>query len=286
MAVGDIAADVEGFTSRLRQMVGLQGDPEPTAEEVADSIRLLLNPRAGFNRLLPQDRPRCVPLQPPKDAHTMYKVVALVDGIALSIYDGVTQYMPGLTWYQEATSNHMSGMYVYPSYQQCLQRDAEVFPAESALLDAPRGIAKVLCWMQPTWKLPCRYGTKTAYSYLRTVSVKPYPESWYHSTLCTNPPPGTDLQEVSHQASGAVRSTGPRAPTANESSRLAYSARPTRRTGLRPAAPGSDSAVSQPALLARERAESLIRRQATTMSLEDEIAEMEAQLERMRGVAT
>lgn len=74
------------------------------------------------------------------------KVVALIDGVALSVYDGVTQYMPGTTWFQEAQANHDAGIYVYPSYEHCLKRDAESFPTDSVLLNAPRAIAAVLCW--------------------------------------------------------------------------------------------------------------------------------------------
>jgi hypothetical protein len=70
----------------------------------------------------------------------------MVDGISLSVYDGITQYMPGVTWYQQALENHRSGIYVYPSYEHCLKRDAESFPSESALLHAPRAIAVVKCW--------------------------------------------------------------------------------------------------------------------------------------------
>ena len=74
------------------------------------------------------------------------KVVALINNDAYSIYDGITNYAVGTTWFQEAQEDHASGLYVYRSYEQCLKRDASVFPSASALLHADRGIATVICW--------------------------------------------------------------------------------------------------------------------------------------------
>ena len=76
----------------------------------------------------------------------LLQVVAVVDNVPYSIYDGKTRYIQGATLYQEARDDHVSGLYVYRSYEQCLKRDASVFPSESALLHSPRAIATVICW--------------------------------------------------------------------------------------------------------------------------------------------
>lgn len=76
----------------------------------------------------------------------MYKLVALVDGVATSVFDGVTQYRPFETIYQAAERNHQGGLYVYPSVEDCLQTCTQHFPGSSRLRNVGMVIAVVLAW--------------------------------------------------------------------------------------------------------------------------------------------
>jgi len=49
---------------------------------------------------------------------------------------------------------------------------------KSVLLGAPRAIAKVLAWNHTRAAEPVRYGTKLAFTYVRTAELLPYPASW------------------------------------------------------------------------------------------------------------
>eukprot|EP00873_Tetraselmis_striata_P040632 jgi/Tetstr1/460896/TSEL_006053.t1 len=84
--------------------------------------------------------------------------------------------MPGTTWFQEAQANHDAGIYVYPSYEHCLKRDAESFPTDSVLLNAPRAIAAVLCWNEASWAVPVCYGVNARQQkQVRNASFAPGP---------------------------------------------------------------------------------------------------------------
>ncbi len=98
-------------------------------------------------------------------AQTCYKIVALTpDGRCLSVYDGVTEYRPGLTLHCKidpagagaaagamgagaggADALHQGGFYVYGSVEECLLAH-EHFPRSATLLGAKKAIARVLCW--------------------------------------------------------------------------------------------------------------------------------------------
>eukprot|EP00873_Tetraselmis_striata_P002012 jgi/Tetstr1/422276/TSEL_013120.t2 len=146
LELASCADEVEEFSARMRQRLGIgersiaHTSSDNAADALAETIAGFFNPRSGFTRLRRQDRPRRVIASPPQRARKMFK------------------YMPGTTWYQEAQANHDAGIYVYPSYEHCLKRDAESFPTDSVLLNAPRAIAAVLCWNEASWAVPVCYG--------------------------------------------------------------------------------------------------------------------------------
>jgi len=193
-----------------------------------------------------------VDVRPPQWAKPYYKVVALVDGRPLSVYDGVTEYSIGQTIMHPTGEDHRGGLYVSPTVEGCLRRDMDMFPSESVLLGAPRAIAKVLAWNHTRAAEPVRYGTKLAFTYVRTAELLPYPASW--------PQNNDDRRVLQNQA---------RPVNINEAEiRMPHHVRhdPSERIGP----------VS--------RTEALLRAQATTINLEEEVAKMERQLaQRLAG---
>jgi hypothetical protein len=75
--------------------------------------------------------------QPPWHAKVFYKVVAAIGSSGggeenmayVSIYDGVTRYTPGTAVCHPAAPDHGGGLYVSPTIEGCLRRDANMFPA-------------------------------------------------------------------------------------------------------------------------------------------------------------
>lgn len=96
----------------------------------------------------------------------------------VSIYDGVTRYAPGLTVCHPARDTHGGGLYVAESIEGCLKRDKEMFPAASAMLTAPRAIARVRCWNPDRLEEPVRYGGKLAFTCCHVDEILPYPTTW------------------------------------------------------------------------------------------------------------
>ena len=96
----------------------------------------------------------------------------------VSIYDGVTMYAPGLTVCHPAKDTHGGGLYVAESIEGCLKRDKEMFPAASAMLTAPRAIARVRCWNPDRLEEPVRYGGKLAFTCCHVDEILPYPTTW------------------------------------------------------------------------------------------------------------
>ena len=96
----------------------------------------------------------------------------------VSIYDGVTRYAPGLTVCHPAKDTHGGGLYVAESIEGCLKRDKEMFPAASAMLTAPRAIARVRCWNPDRLEEPVRYGGKLAFTCCHVDEILPYPTTW------------------------------------------------------------------------------------------------------------
>ncbi|PNW72440.1 hypothetical protein CHLRE_16g680005v5 [Chlamydomonas reinhardtii] len=183
----------------------------------------------------------------------MYKLVALdTDGVPTSIYDGVTKYHAGVTVYNDALPDHCGGLYVYPSYEECLRAGARGFPRASRLAHAPRAIAVVLAWNHDKSRLPVSYGAKKAYSYLHLVDLLPLPPTWF----VTSGVAAADTEAGSWSAHGTAAAAG-------------ASPRPRRPITLRPQS-GTP--------------ESLAKAQANTIRLELEVAEMEQQLNMARSV--
>jgi hypothetical protein len=90
--------------------------------------------------------PQIVDIQPPNYAKRMFKLVAVVDGIATSVFDGTTRYRPFTTVHHEAHPDHRGGLYVYPTVEDCLRLEFTHFPANSWLDNSPKAIAAVLAW--------------------------------------------------------------------------------------------------------------------------------------------
>ena len=130
------------------------------------------------------------------------QVLAFVDGQYLSVFDGRTVYSPGQTarprpplppghraqqrapeqhpspllppppcaqLCQLASPGHAGGFYVFRSLEDCLRRDADVFPASSELVEAPRVIARCACWNHRRDLEPVRYGHKA-----RRIAAPPH----------------------------------------------------------------------------------------------------------------
>ena len=96
----------------------------------------------------------------------------------VSIYDGVTRYRPGVTVCHPAKETHGGGLYVAETIEGCLRRDAEMFPTASAMLNAPRAIARVRCWNPDRLEEPVRYGGKLAFTCCHVDEILPYPTTW------------------------------------------------------------------------------------------------------------
>ncbi|KAG2447360.1 hypothetical protein HYH02_007688 [Chlamydomonas schloesseri] len=184
---------------------------------------------------------------PPAYAKRMYKLVALdEEGVPTSIYDGTTRYYPGVTVFHDAQPEHCGGLYVYPSFEECLRAGASGFPRASRLAHAPRAIAVVLAWNHDGARLPVSYGAKKAYSYLQLVDLLPLPPTWVLTSGTAN-------------AEGAA--TPPDLGGPSPAPRRAVTLRP--RSGT---------------------PESLAKSQAQTIRLELEVADMEQQLRLARSV--
>ena len=98
--------------------------------------------------------------------------------VYVSIYDGTTRYIPGTTVCHPAAPDHGGGLYVSPTIEGCLRRDANMFPAASAMLNAPRAIARVKCWNPDRMDDPVFYGVKLAFTCVYVEEILPYPSTW------------------------------------------------------------------------------------------------------------
>ena len=137
----------------------------------------------------PEDpRPRQSDVAPPASAREFYKVVAVQGGghggdhrpeRFVSVYDGVTEYRLGETVRSALSSSHGGGLYVSRTIAECVSRDADGFPASSALVDAARrAILRVVAWNSDAAQPPVRYGRKLAFEFVQPVETLPYPSTW------------------------------------------------------------------------------------------------------------
>ncbi|GLI68393.1 hypothetical protein VaNZ11_012779 [Volvox africanus] len=129
-------------------------------------------------RTLQSMSPATVDALPPPHAKRMYKIIALVDGVATSVFDGITQYHPFVTIHQDAQPYHQGGLYVYSTIEDCLRTGTRHFPGSSRLRNAQRAIAVVLAWNDNIIELPVIYGAKRAYSYVQLVDMLPLPPTY------------------------------------------------------------------------------------------------------------
>lgn len=92
-----------------------------------------------------------------------YKVVALVDGSLLSIFDGETRYELGVEVHEAAHAEHSGGLYVYASAEEAL---AATFPTGSKLA----GERRVLIRVRASGSY-CRYDRKLAFSRITPIEI-------------------------------------------------------------------------------------------------------------------
>jgi hypothetical protein len=245
---------------------------------------------------------------PPWYAKSYYKVVAVRDDSAhVSVYDGVTRYEIGTTVCHPAAPDHGGGLYVSPTVEGCLRRDRDLFPPASALLDAPRAIAKVRCWNPDRADDPVFYGRKMAFTCCHVDEILPYPTTWGWRGG------GETEEEEVYFATGTGTGTGGLtgtggfpSPSPSRRGTRSLPATPARVVGLDPGsgsgsgsgfltpaarAPrgGGDKTVSSPfppsgrdAERLERRSDALVRAQAATIALEEDVRDMERRLERAR----
>jgi hypothetical protein len=255
---------------------------------------------------------------PPWYAKSYYKVVAVRDDSAhVSVYDGVTRYEVGTTVCHPAAPDHGGGLYVSPTVEGCLRRDRDLFPPASALLDAPRAIAKVRCWNPDRADDPVFYGRKMAFTCCHVDEILPYPTTWgwrggaepeeEEVVFAT----GTGTRTGTGTLTGTGTGTGTegfpsQSPSPSRRGTRSLPATPARVVGLDPGsgsgsgsgfltpaarAPrgGGDKNVSSPfppsgrdAERLERRSDALVRAQAATIALEEDVRDMERRLERAR----
>ncbi|CAK9000280.1 unnamed protein product [Durusdinium trenchii] len=101
-----------------------------------------------------------------------FKIVALVNGRLLSIYDGVTEYAVGRILRSRALPQHRGGLYVARTPQEALRATFSL-PQNSKLLLAPRMLLR--CRVQgPT----VEYNGKLAVSALLALHATPLADAF------------------------------------------------------------------------------------------------------------
>ncbi len=238
---------------------------------------------------------------PPWYAKTYYKVVAVIenlddenDGDAtsyVSVYDGVTRYAPGTTVCHPSRPDHGGGLYVSRTIEGCLRRDRDLFPERSALLRAPRAVARARCWNPDRADDPVFYGSKLAFTCVHVDEILPYPTTWEAgdddgSDGGTSRFGENDDRDVSVSPSASGGSPGIRARRRASSTKKKQTRFPARTESVSPgtgSAGGSPSPVSgKDAARLERRSDALLKAQAETVRLEEEVRAMERRLERAR----
>jgi hypothetical protein len=110
----------------------------------------------------------------PSAAATCYKVVAVVQGRYISIFDGRTHYKLG------EIAEVEGGCFVCPTLTAVL-RHATRLPKRSLLLSAPRAIMRVAAWNAygrppnlPEHHAPLDDETKQIFSHIQPLEALPY----------------------------------------------------------------------------------------------------------------
>jgi hypothetical protein len=233
---------------------------------------------------------------PPWYAKTYYKVVARVRRETretfVSIYDGVTAYQPGTAVCHPSRPDHRGGLYVSKTIEGCLRRDRDLFPECSALLDAPRAVAKVRCWNPERRDDPIFYGTKLAFTCVFVEELLPYPVTWREAS----PPeksgagrksPETKRSPETKKKTNALLKYAPSVYSPGSSGSVSPGSplrEPTRSKSVSPkmVSSGSPNADGADVAKAEREYDSLLKAQAATVSLEEEVRAMERRLERAR----
>lgn len=244
-------------------------------------------------------------VHPPWYAKTFYKVVAVVEGAGyqderdvslasthsqknknyVSVYDGVTRYAVNTTVCHPSGPNHTGGLYVSPTIEGCLRRDRDLFPEMSALLGAKRAIAKVRCWNPDREDDPIFYGSKLAFTCVHVDEILPYPVTWGIGTPPKKGRVGVGAKVGSpspgKKGHGSSPGTSGRKSQLNQFEPSVYSPGSSPGSAKKknsPAASPSGADVAR----AEQQYHSLLRTQAKTVQLEEEVRAMERRLERTK----
>ena len=131
-------------------------------------------------RHIMSEKPAEVPgLRPPPSATHCYKVLARVGPTYRSVYDGLTEYRPGITLFQKAEPRHGGGLYVFGSVGSCFRPDRHMFPGDAELSRYPKAIARCWAWNAPGVDgragPPIQYGPKMAFDFLHVAEIIEHP---------------------------------------------------------------------------------------------------------------
>jgi hypothetical protein len=131
-----------------------------SVEHVAARFRV--EPSALRKRIRREEPPRPV-------VHAdHYKLVAVVDGRYLSIFDGRTEYRLGESLREPARPDHGGGFYCHADLDAIVNGPPRrLFPPDSALADAPKAILRV----RVGGRKLCYDGGKVAFSEMTPVAV-------------------------------------------------------------------------------------------------------------------
>ncbi|GAX82722.1 hypothetical protein CEUSTIGMA_g10148.t1 [Chlamydomonas eustigma] len=223
---------------------------------------------------------------PPARAQCMYKVVAMLEGVATSIYDGTTIYPVGHTVHHPVAPNHRGGLYCYHTVEECLARDDVTFPRECALLGAPRAILQVLAWNCPDVLVPVTYGKKIAFSHLHVRTIIPMPSSWtaMRAGEATMHLPDAMTASTSSTDGGSGRTVLTHAQLISTPTTQDICDQPVTRSSNSSAGPEGVQNIAARPSVARPSSARVARSQARTIELELEVSAMEDQLRRARGL--
>ena len=127
-------------------------------------------------RHIVREKPSVAPgVLPPTAATHCFKVLARVGSTYRSVYDGLTEYRPGLKLYQRAEPRHGGGLYVFGSVGSCFRPDKHMFPGDAELRRYPKAIARCWAWNEDRKTPPIQYGPKLAFDYLHVAEIIEHP---------------------------------------------------------------------------------------------------------------
>ena len=169
-------ADPGGPAERLLALLAAQALPGGGAGPSGDGMGFLPQEVRHIMSEKPVEAPG---ERPPPSATHCYKVLARVGRTYRSVYDGLTEYRPGLTLFQKAEPRHGGGLYVFGSVGSCFRPDRHMFPGDAELRRYPKAIARCWAWNAPGLDgragPPIQYGPKMAFDYLHVAEIIEHP---------------------------------------------------------------------------------------------------------------